>query len=152
MVAVMRVWSSIVFLGCACGTGKAPTPLYPDPGRQLAANEVATLYGDVREVDGKFVSEHGGAFALLPGCHVVGVVESWGRMDMATGSGVVVKIPRLAFVMPMRGGYRYVVRIDADTTTNRATVKAHEEDAEGNVTGQFGPVNAQAVADCQAGG
>jgi hypothetical protein len=28
-----------------------PTPLCPDPGRQLAPHEIATLHGDVRDVD-----------------------------------------------------------------------------------------------------
>jgi hypothetical protein len=149
----MRAWFSIVFLGCACGTAKPPKPLYPDPGRPLSAGEVATLHGDVRKVDGNVVSENGGAFALLPGCHLVGVVENWGRLDM-NGGGVVVKVPPIVYAMPMRGGYRYIVRIEADhgMAGGGATIKATEEDAQGNVTGQFAPANAQAVADCQSGG
>jgi hypothetical protein len=144
----MRVWFSIFFLGCACGSATPPTPLYPAQVRQLAANEVATLHGDVREVDGKVVSEHGGSFALLPGCHVVGVVESWGRFDPQTG-GVVVKVPRMAFKLPMRAGYRYIVRIDTDLTARHARVSAFEEDAEGNVTAKFSPVGDPAAAQCQ---
>ncbi len=146
----MRVWFSIVFLGCACGADKPPTPLYPDEGRPLAPDEVATLHGDVREVDGKVVSEHGGSFALLPGCHVVGVVKTWGRFDTYSGAGVVVQIPDMAYVMPMRGGYRYIVRIEADASNNYAGISAQEQDAEGNVTGRFSPADQRAFDACQA--
>lgn len=138
----------------ACVSDRPPTPLYPDPGRQLAPHEIATLHGDVRDVDGKFVSEYGGAFALLPGCHVVGVVEKWGRVDPQMG-GVVANLPRIVFAIPMQGGHRYVVRIDARVEggpTGSVNITAHEEDAQGNVTQTFSPTSdAAAVAECKSG-
>jgi hypothetical protein len=148
----MRVWLSIVLVGCGCGTAK-PKPLYPDPGRPLAANEVATLHGDVREVDGKVVSEHGGSFALLPGCHLVRTVENWGRLDNHGGS-VTVKFPPIWYAMPMRGGYHYIVRIQADHVPARvhARITAIEEDAQGNVTNQFSPANTRDAKECMRGG
>jgi hypothetical protein len=139
----------LVLVG-ACASERKPVPLYPADEQPLES-EIATLYGDVRDVDGKFVSEHGGTFALRSGCHVVGVVKTWGRMN--DFSGVVANLPPIVFVMTMRGGYRYIVHVEARVDsgpTGTVTVKGTEEDAEGNVTREFPAL--QAGASCPSEG
>jgi hypothetical protein len=124
-------------LVAACGSAR-PIPLYP-PDEEPLASEIAILHGDVRSVDGKIVSLHGGTFALRSGCHVVGVVTSWGRMS-GLNSGVTATIPPRVYLMPMRGGYHYVVRVDAlmgSSLHGSLTIKGLEQDAEGNVTREF---------------
>jgi hypothetical protein len=146
---VVKAW--LVFsagLSCSCVSDQAPAPLYSASQQPSSPDEVATLHGDVGEVDGKFVSDHGGSFALLPGCHVVRVVESWGRMDPQSG-GVVVKVPRLLYALPMQGGHRYVVRIQTDLSGSSVNISASEEDSAGNVTRQFPPADEQAIASCR---
>ena len=145
MVAV-KVWSSVAALSFVCGcAAPKPVPLYP-PDEKPLASEIATLHGDVGEVDGKFVSEHGGTFALRSGCHVVGVVKTWGRMN--DSAAVTANLPPIVFVMEMQGGYRYVVRVDALMDSGglhgKLTVVGREQDAEGNVTREFPALKAGA--------
>jgi hypothetical protein len=55
----------------------------------------------------------------------------------------------IVFVMPMRGGYRYIVHVEARVEsgpTGTVTVKGTEEDAERNVTREFPAL--QAGASC----
>jgi hypothetical protein len=133
---ILRV-SACFVLVAACGSTQ-PTPLYP-PGEKPLASEIAILHGEVRSVDGKVVSQHGGTFALRSGCHVVGVVTSWGRMVGENGA-VTATIPPMVFVMPMRGEYHYVVRIEGQMGSSlhgSLTVKGMEQDADGNVTREF---------------
>jgi hypothetical protein len=150
---VVRAWIVTTLMACACVSDHPPVRLYPDSEKPASPGAVATLYGDVRDVDGKFVSEHGGTFELLPGCHVVGVVETWGRMDMDKNSGVVANLPRVAFAMPMQAGRRYVVEIQARPGSLGGTliITGREEDREGNVTDKFPPMSdEQAAATCRA--
>ena len=145
-----RAWFFVSAVLCAC-IDRRPIPLYPESGARLAPEKVATLYGDVRDVDGKFVSEHGGAFELLPGCHVVGLVESWGRVDPQTG-GVIANLPRIEYALPMREAHRYVIEIDAQMSSGpsgRLTISAREENASGTVTRKFSPATEQELAECR---
>jgi hypothetical protein len=146
---VAKAWLVTCVMVCSCVSHQRPVPLYAASEKPASPSEVATLYGDVRDVDGKVVSAHGGTFELLPGCHVVGVVETWARMG--DYSGVIAHLPRIAFAMPMRGGYRYVVEVVArmGSVDGTVTITAREEDGEGNVTNKFPPQSdEQAVMSC----
>jgi hypothetical protein len=56
--------------------GGQPLALYPNPESPRPPAEVARLFGPIAAIDGQDVSRQGKSFALLPGCHIVRLVES----------------------------------------------------------------------------
>src|SRR5678815_290558 len=70
-------------------------PTFPPPRR----DEVAMLTGYVEQVDGQNVTQYGGSFELLPGCHLV-VTPAEGGSFTNVG-GVIVKTGHLMFALPM---------------------------------------------------
>jgi len=130
---------SVVLLSCIAGTRSA-VALYD--GAPRPREQVARLSGYVRFVDDAEVSKRGSVFELLPGCHLVGTPDSWGKFD-STGGGVVVPTGRVAFALPMRPAHDYSIELSTEHSggpQGRAWIKAVERDSTGEVTNTFGPV------------
>ncbi|MBN2195918.1 MAG: hypothetical protein JW751_24080 [Polyangiaceae bacterium] len=128
-------------------------PLYPATGSEPLPEELSRLTGYVKYVDGEDVSRYGSTFRLLPGCHLVRTPRAWGHTESTYG-GVVVKTGELAFALPMRAGYTYVIAIETEQTSGlvgKAEVRAYERTASGEATREFSPVRDGAeVAACRA--
>ena len=117
------------------------TPLYPTAGGLREPHELAHLSGYVQAVDGKDVSSKSAPFDLLPGCHVVTTPEKWGKAELG-GGAVTATTGRLNFVVRMRAGFHYAIRINTPHTNQPSgtlTIGGYEKDADGNTTGRFGP-------------
>jgi len=149
--ASLVVLAVICLGGCITATRRG-YPLYPNPPL-LERQRVAFLTGYVRDVDGNDVSQHGEAFDLLPGCHIVGTPSESGNMDPTEGA-VITTGPH-KFALPMKVGHSYVIEVEAadpssGTTESRGTVRlwAREIDEAGKTTRRFSP--ATSPADLQA--
>lgn len=135
-----RSWVGVLagLLSAACvNANSEPTyPLYGDT--VVAVDETAILVGDVEEVDGVSVSKHGHRFALLPGCHTVTNVTTWG--GNANDGAIMAHLPQIPFAIVMKTGRTYTLRISLDGPAGeggRLKVTATEQDPDGNVTAQF---------------
>jgi hypothetical protein len=90
---------------------------------------VATLGGYVASVDGRDVSKLGGAFELLPGCHVITTPTGWGA---SSGMGAIkATTGAVTFVVPMFPGRRYLL-VTNPAPLDRVTVQINEMDATGH--------------------
>jgi len=128
----------------------ATYPLYSNPEQKRPAEQLATLVGDLAYVDGKDVSAHGNSFELLPGCHVVGPPEKWGKVDYS--HSIWANIGKLNFAIPMKARHRYVVRIDVGMSNGAGStlnIVVREETMDGTVTRYFRPIKGLVpVEDC----
>ena len=127
-----------LLVGCVNANNVPSVRLYEGP--EEPATEVATLVGDVEEVDGQSVSARGHHFALLPGCHVVTNVTTWGGND--SNAAVMAHLPQIPFAIDMKAGLTYVVRIGIVGPVGeggKLEITAKEQDAAGNVLRQFEP-------------
>ena len=118
-------------------------------GDPAPSSEVARLSGYVRYVDGVDVATRGSVFELLPGCHLVGTPDSWGRSEASYGAAVV-NTGRLDFALVMRPAHHYAIEVDTDHATGptgRAWVMAVERDPSGKITKTFGPVQNEEDAE-----
>lgn len=123
--------------------GERGTPLY-DSSAPLERDRVAMLSGHVQYVDGKDVSSLASPYELLPGCHVVGTPATWGASSF--NGAVTAQTGTIWFAIPMQAGRRYSVRVDVPHMTGPTgtlTIAAHEQDAEGNGVGMFGPASSE---------
>ncbi len=96
----------------------APTrghPLYVSAA-PLRADQVAVLAGYVARVDGRDVAGLG-TTELLPGCHVVETPDRWSATGRPAMGALVATTGPLTFVLPMAGGRRYDVKVDAEMPT-----------------------------------
>jgi hypothetical protein len=135
----------LALTGAGCGLGDVqPVPLY-DAGNRRSPDQVATLGGYVASVDGRDVSALGGAFELLPGCHIVTTPTHWG--NMSTNSGVSVTTGAVTFAVSMQAGHRYSIVSASDQNgapTFRVTIRMDEANLAGEFIGSFAPVKTSA--------
>ena len=125
-----------------CVTMDAPAvPLY-DAANRPGPDQVATLGGYVAWVDGRDVSKLGGAFELLPGCHIVTTPTRWGG-DNTTGA-VSATTGAVPFAVPMVASHHYLVVIVDNlrgAPTGRVTVQVTETDAAGGSVRAIAPAS-----------
>jgi hypothetical protein len=128
--------------GAGCITTDAPAvPLY-DAGNRPGPDQVATLGGYVAWVDGRDVTKLGGAFELLPGCHIVTTPTRFGG-DNTTGA-ISATTGALTFAVSMVAGRHYLIVLGDDLNgapTGRVTVRLNEMDAAGEAVRAIGPAN-----------
>jgi hypothetical protein len=145
-----RASQLLLLLACGAGCGfgaEQPVPLY-DAGNRLGPDEVATLGGYLAHVDGRDVSALGGAFEVLPGCHVVTTPTNWG--SMSTTSGVSASTGAVTFAVPMVAGHHYAiisVSEQSGAPTFRVRVRMDETNASGDFVRSFDPVKTSAELD-----
>ena len=117
--------------GCIMDTGRG-VPLYDLPTRPKP-DQVATLGGYVAAVDGRDVSKMGGAFELLPGCHVVTTPTNFGSAGaygLVSGNTGVFQLP-----IAMVAGHHYLVVASGPSDsapTGVGTLDVSETDAAGH--------------------
>jgi hypothetical protein len=143
-------WAAVAAIAAACA-GTHITPLYPDPGHRRAAGEVATLHGPIATVDGQDVSAKGTDFALLPGCHLVVLLERVGEASSAGTGAWSANLPHMLYAFRMRAGYSYVIDYQTDFgsgTTGRLLITAREQDPQGG-TSTVAPAEPSDLEDCQ---
>ena len=132
---------TVALSAAACISVARPYQLYPPALRPLAPEQVSTLTGYVQFVDDKDVSELGGSFDLLPGCHVIGTPSHWSERSPGSYSVVVATTGRRTFALPMRAGHRYRIEVMVvgvmTGPTAPLTIKGYESDLGGNQTREF---------------
>jgi hypothetical protein len=136
--------------GCASGPPPPGYPLYSNGGARRPQSEVASVYGPIQSIDGQDVSQHGSAFDLLPGCHIVAlatdVVEHTHEIEIRGTARPVV------FALAMKPGHRYFLRRELVQTAGNygLLIDGKEEDPAGNVIGEYGPAtDPQQLEACQ---
>jgi hypothetical protein len=131
----------LALTAAGCISVARPYQLYPPGPQPLRPEQVATLTGYVQFVDDKDVSELGGSFELLPGCHVVGTPSHWSEQTPGVNSAVVATTGRWTFALPMRAGHRYRIEVNVvgvmTGPTAPLTIKGFESDLGGNETREF---------------
>jgi len=135
------------FAACGCGVGARTRgyPLHDNPNQPLS--RVARLHGYVEAVDGESVTEHGHLFELMPGCHVLRTPRTWG--GSGTDRTVTAETGNLRFVIQMRAGHEYEVRVLLLEAVGRIEVEAVEKDPNGDVVAKHLPVHPE--SQCPAG-
>jgi hypothetical protein len=115
---------------------------------------VAQLTGYVSKVDGNDVTEHGHAFELLPGCHLVVTPSEWGKVG--DSGGIIVKTGHSTFALPMKAARQYLVEVQAGPVGGAgagARLVAIEKDMQGNAIREFEPASSgEDIASCKAAG
>jgi hypothetical protein len=126
--------------GCISGAGLRPYRLYPPAPQPLGPEQVSTLTGYVQFVDGNDVSSLGGAFEILPGCHIIGTPSHWGEQTPGGNSALVATTGRWTFALPMRAGHQYRIEVIVGVMTaptGPLTIKGYESDLGGKQTREF---------------
>jgi hypothetical protein len=100
---------------------------------------VAELMGPVGKVDGRDLTEQGGTFELLPGCHVVELDRRPLNSDnLNTHVRLSGQFPLATYAIRMKAGASYIIRRDLVSGGTGMTIRiqlwAQEQDARGNVT------------------
>ena len=137
-------------LGCIAGSQAAEHPLYSEDDGPVPRERVARLVGYVQSVDGRDVSELGGAYLLLPGCHLVLTPSEWGLSD--PHSAVTAHTGHWPFVLLMRAGRQYRIEVQSGAISGPVgslSIKAYEQDADGKELGVFGPAQGDALQQCR---
>lgn len=136
---------------CLSGPGPRPDRLYPTPPQPLAPDQVSTLTGYVQFVDDRDVSELGGYFELLPGCHIIGTPSHMSAPFPSTRSVGTMTTGRWTFALPMSAGHQYQISVIMPTArTVPLTIKAYETDLRGHKTREFERVaSAKDVEACK---
>jgi hypothetical protein len=128
-------------------------PLYVARAHPYAVTEVAQLYGEVAQVDGRDVSGLGPRLELLPGCHIVTTRTSLGHRDLSQNA-VATNLPKRDFAIHMQANRNYVIEYDLATRTGNGgvvAVSAREQDAAGHITATLEPASNRAELDrCRA--
>ena len=108
-------------------------PLYAGP--RADADQVATLKGPIKSVDGRDVADNGSIFELPVGCHVVTTKTEFLDHDATINIGEMMgHHPSLTFAVPMRPGFNYVIEHRTqglDGVSGRAWMTARELDRSG---------------------
>jgi len=127
---------ALLLSSCVNGGAEAAYPLFGS--ERHSPESVATLIGDVESVDGKSVSEHGHRFALVPGCHTVTNLTTWGGWDPSLA--VMAHLPQVPFAIDMKPGHTYVLRIAMVGSVGEGgslEITAVEQAADGSVLKRF---------------
>ena len=106
--------AAALMLGCLASE-PPPVALYPNAAAApLPPAQVATLVGTIARVDNRDVTDLGGPFALLPGCHVVELTRQIPNNGFGLSGGVywTGQLPAVTFALQMKAGARYVIRRD----------------------------------------
>jgi hypothetical protein len=131
---------AVIMVACLSAQGPPPVRLYPATDHPLRAEEVSKLSGYVAFVDGEDASKLGKSFELLPGCHAVVTPTRWGAHSPGGEMDITATTGRWAFVLPMRAGHRYEIRVivgQASGPLLPLTIKAIETDLAGKQTREF---------------
>ncbi len=158
-----RLGVLLVLFNSVCGTplSELPAyPLYPNPGRQHAASEVAKLVGTsnaqmsapiIKAVDGRVVADTSlPAFALLPGCHIVQTANN----IMLANEYIAWRgsIGSATFAFAMKPGHTYIIRASLRQgigNTAEVLYRGQEQDSTGKTTAEFDPVrNIEEINAC----
>jgi hypothetical protein len=139
MKAIGLGWvAGMLAAACVRADNVKPYPLYDEMAD--LSHGAATLIGDVEEFDGESVSAHGHRFSVLPGCHTVTNITTWGGMD--PNAAVMAHLPQMPFSIDMKPGLTYVLRIAIVGPVQeggRLKITLREQDDEGNVLREIGP-------------
>ena len=123
---------------CGCGVGSR-TRGYPLRGvENETPNQVARLHGYVQLVDDEDVSGYGHLFELLPGCHVIVTPTTFG--GAGTDAWATAETGHLRFVIRMRAGHDYEVRVSVLEAVNRVEIETIEKDPQREVVAKHLPV------------
>lgn len=147
---IHHVWSRIAspvplaaaLLALACHPGVAPRglPLYSNvSATPLPRVAVAELMGPIGKVDGRVVLNQGGAFELLPGCHVVELDRRPLNNDnLSSDVYLTGEFPPTTYAIRMKAGASYIIRRNFSGSGGGSMIgiqlSAQEEDASGRVT------------------
>ena len=126
--------------------GGQPLPLYPNPESPRPPAEVARLFGPIAAIDGEDVSRRGKSFALLPGCHIVRLVDKVGAINTSSSGGYVGTIGGVIFALRMKASFAYEIEVGFfDTTgpTGQLTIRAWERAADGSSATPIAPARSE---------
>jgi hypothetical protein len=151
LALVFMMTLSLSAAACMSGPGPRPDRLYPPAPQPLGPEQVSTLTGYVQFVDDRDVSELGGYFELLPGCHIIGTPSHMGVPFPGNRTVGTMTTGRWTFALPMGAGHQYQISVIMPTArTVPLTIKAYETDLGGHKTREFGRVaSAKDVEACK---
>jgi hypothetical protein len=144
-----------VLLGPACIVHDGePRPLYTKDQPPLPPEQTARLFGPIATVDGDNVSKQGRSFTLLPGCHIVRLLEKIGEINTSNGGGFIGTIGHVVFALRMKAGYTYEIEASMPTGTNhpvnQMTIQAWERAADGSGATAIAPAKyGDELSDCR---
>jgi hypothetical protein len=128
---------ALLALGCSPGIAPRGVPLYANAA-PMPRTAVAELTGPIGKVDGRDVFGQGGAFELLPGCHVVELDRRPLNSDnMSSGVYVTGNYPLVTYAIRMKAGASYIIRRNLPGGMGAVVhlqLSAQEQDASGKVT------------------
>jgi hypothetical protein len=100
-------------LAVATGCGPSVQRLYPHPEIPRRLDEIATLSGPFASIDEAPVSARGHVFHVLPGCHVLRLMDQLGEMNDQGSGGWSARLPPLVYAIEVKPGHAYSIDIDA---------------------------------------
>jgi hypothetical protein len=140
----------LLIAGCITRSGE-PHPLYPDAPRP--PEQVARLFGPIAAVDGQDVSRLGKSFSVLPGCHVVQLLNKVGQINTSNGGGYVGITGGALFALRMRASFTYEIEVQVESVTGpvgQLTIQTWERPADGSSATPLAPARtADEIGDCQ---
>jgi hypothetical protein len=138
--------------GCITHGGE-PHPLYPNADVRRPPEQVARLFGPIASVDGRGVSRLGKSFSVLPGCHVVQLLEKVGSINTSNGGGYVGVTGGAVFALRMRASFTYEIDVQVQNVTGpvgQLSIQAWERPAAGGNATAIAPARSvEEIADCQ---
>ena len=152
--AVALAAATLLVPACIVHEGE-PHPLYTTNEPPRPPDQTAKLFGPIKTVDGEDVSKQGQSFTLLPGCHVVRLLEKVGHIDSHNGGGFIGTLGHTTFALRMKAGHTYEIDLGNNTGTmrplNQMTIQAWERAADGSGATSIPPVKSGNEIDaCRA--
>ena len=141
--------AALLLPACIVRAGE-PRPLYPNPESPRPPAAVARLFGPIAAIDGEDVSRKGKSFALLPGCHIVRLLDKVGAINTSSSGGYVGIIGGVIFALRMKASFAYEIEVGFfDTTgpTGELTIRAWERAADGSSSTPIAPAQSEADID-----
>lgn len=143
---------ALLIAGCITRSGE-PHPLYPNAEIRRPPEQVARLFGPIAAVDGQDVSRLGKSFSVLPGCHVVQLLNKVGQINTSNGGGYVGITGGAVFALRMRANFTYEIEVQVESVTGpvgQLTIQTWERPADGSSATPLAPArSADEIADCQ---
>ena len=144
--AFVLAWSVWGGPGCASG-GPPAVPLYPDAeSSRLPAGQVASVVGPIAMIDGRDVSQMGGWFDLLPGCHVIELQRQSSSSFILGAGGMHAKLAATVYALRMKAGAHYVIQQDVISGGNGSSLRvarSAREELPGGATTDIDPVKSR---------